>query len=97
MRSGVYRAPDGQALIDEARAEASRIITAAREAAEALAQAANENMTVRYLHEPSAGVANARNAAIAATTSRLIAFLDDDRMRAHGVDQAGGFAQTVFT
>ena len=51
----------------------------AREAAEALAQAANENVTVRYLHEPRAGVANARNAAIAATTSRLIAFLDDDQ------------------
>lgn len=34
---------------------------------------------VRYEHEPAAGVANARNTAVAEATSRLIVFLDDDQ------------------
>jgi len=33
---------------------------------------------LRYIHEPRAGVANARNAGVAAATGGLIAFLDDD-------------------
>ncbi|HKT53220.1 MAG TPA: glycosyltransferase family 2 protein [Caulobacteraceae bacterium] len=33
---------------------------------------------VRYVHEPSPGVANARNAAMEAAQGELIAFLDDD-------------------
>ena len=33
---------------------------------------------VRYVHEPASGVANARNAGMAAATGALIAFLDDD-------------------
>jgi succinoglycan biosynthesis protein ExoM len=33
---------------------------------------------VRYVHEPAAGVANARNAALAAAKGELIAFIDDD-------------------
>jgi hypothetical protein len=33
---------------------------------------------VRYVHEPAAGVANARNAALAAASGDLIAFIDDD-------------------
>ena len=33
---------------------------------------------LRYVHEPKAGVANARNAGVAAATGALIAFLDDD-------------------
>ncbi|EGF92483.1 glycosyl transferase family 2 family protein [Asticcacaulis biprosthecium C19] len=33
---------------------------------------------VRYVHEPKTGVANARNAAVAATQADFIAFLDDD-------------------
>jgi len=39
---------------------------------------------VRYVHEPAAGVANARNAALAATRGELIAFLDDDEEAAPG-------------
>jgi glycosyltransferase involved in cell wall biosynthesis len=33
---------------------------------------------VRYVHEPAAGVANARNAGMTEATGELIAFLDDD-------------------
>jgi hypothetical protein len=37
------------------------------------------NHEIEYVHEPNAGVSNARNAAMkVATTSRYIAFLDDD-------------------
>ena len=39
---------------------------------------------VRYVHEPAAGVANARNAALAAASGDLIAFLDDDEEAAPG-------------
>lgn len=35
---------------------------------------------VRYVHEPSPGVSNARNAGWAAATGRFIAFLDDDEI-----------------
>jgi hypothetical protein len=40
--------------------------------------AAEAPFPVRYVHEPAAGVANARNAALAAASGDLIAFLDDD-------------------
>src|ERR1700761_141165 len=40
--------------------------------------AAEAPFPVRYVHEPAAGVANARNAALAAAKGELIAFLDDD-------------------
>ena len=33
---------------------------------------------VHYIHEPKAGVSNARNAALQFATSRFVAFLDDD-------------------
>jgi len=36
------------------------------------------NYPVHYVHEPKAGVSNARNAAIAFAKTRFIAFLDDD-------------------
>ncbi len=36
-------------------------------------------VTLNYLHEPAAGVANARNAAVNTVRTRLIAFLDDDQ------------------
>jgi len=37
-----------------------------------------------YVHEPAAGVANARNAAMAAATGDLVAFLDDDEEASAG-------------
>ncbi|HTX48337.1 MAG TPA: glycosyltransferase [Caulobacteraceae bacterium] len=39
---------------------------------------AKASVPVRFVHEPRAGVANARNAATAAARAPLIAFLDDD-------------------
>ena len=36
------------------------------------------HLPVHYLHEPAAGVSNARNAAIAFAETRFLAFLDDD-------------------
>ena len=46
--------------------------------------AAEAPFPVRYAHEPAAGVANARNAALAATKGELIAFIDDDEEAAPG-------------
>lgn len=46
--------------------------------------AAEAAFPVRYVHEPAAGVANARNAALAAATGDLIAFIDDDEEAAPG-------------
>jgi succinoglycan biosynthesis protein ExoM len=40
--------------------------------------AADAPFPVRYVHEPASGVANARNAAVAAARGGFIAFLDDD-------------------
>ncbi|HXQ17317.1 MAG TPA: glycosyltransferase family 2 protein [Caulobacteraceae bacterium] len=39
---------------------------------------------VRYVHEPAAGVANARNAALATAHGDLIAFIDDDEEASSG-------------
>ena len=47
--------------------------------ARALAAAAPGGITVDVLHEPSPGVANVRNTAVAAVRAPLIAFLDDDQ------------------
>ncbi len=46
--------------------------------------AAEGPFPVRYVHEPAAGVANARNAALAAASGDLIAFLDDDEEASEG-------------
>jgi succinoglycan biosynthesis protein ExoM len=46
--------------------------------------AAEAPFAVRYVHEPAAGVANARNAALAAAHGELIAFIDDDEEAAPG-------------
>jgi len=46
--------------------------------------AAEAPFPVRYVHEPAAGVANARNAALAAASGDLIAFLDDDEEASPG-------------
>jgi succinoglycan biosynthesis protein ExoM len=48
------------------------------------ALAAEAPFPVRYVHEPAPGVANARNAALAAASGDLIAFLDDDEEAAPG-------------
>ena len=46
--------------------------------------AAEAPFPVRYVHEPAAGVANARNAAVTAARGDLIAFLDDDEEATDG-------------
>ena len=51
----------------------------ARSAAEALQAKAPPSITLTYLHEPRAGVANARNTAVDNVRTRLVAFLDDDQ------------------
>lgn len=51
----------------------------ARELASELDKLSPKNIQFKYVHEPAPGVANARNAAIAATSSKYIAFLDDDQ------------------
>lgn len=48
------------------------------------ALAAETALPVVYVHEPVAGVANARNAAMAAAKGDLIAFLDDDEEAPEG-------------
>jgi hypothetical protein len=75
-------------------------VASARPTADALA--AEAPFPVRYVHEPAAGVANARNAALAAAKGELIAFLDDDEEAAPGwlvalVETQGRFgADVVF-
>jgi glycosyltransferase involved in cell wall biosynthesis len=54
----------------------------ARSAVEALARDAS--FPVAYVHEPRAGVANARNAALAKARGDFIAFLDDDEEAPEG-------------
>lgn len=49
-----------------------------------LADEAPASVTCRYLHVPEPGVANVRNAALDAASSRLIAFLDDDQSAPDG-------------
>ena len=49
------------------------------EAAKTIAAEAPAHLTVTYLHEPQAGVANARNTAMAHVATPLVLFLDDDQ------------------
>ena len=51
---------------------------------------------VRYVHEPAAGVANARNAAMGEAKGELIAFLDDDEEAPEGWLAALLAAQTRY-
>jgi hypothetical protein len=51
-------------------------VDSARPTVEALA--ADATCPIHYVHEPRAGVANARNAGMAKASGELIAFLDDD-------------------
>lgn len=60
-------------IVDNSR-EAS-----ARFAFDALETRAPESIELSYVHEPSPGVANARNMAMEAVDTRLVAFLDDDQ------------------
>jgi len=66
--------------VDPARLELVIVDNDATPSAEPVvaALAAEAPFPVRYVHEPAAGVANARNAALAAASGELIAFLDDD-------------------
>jgi succinoglycan biosynthesis protein ExoM len=69
-----------QAEVDFARLELVIVDNDQVPSAEALATtlAAEAPFPVIYVHEPAAGVANARNAAMARAGGALIAFLDDD-------------------
>jgi succinoglycan biosynthesis protein ExoM len=52
--------------------------------AQVTAMAKGAPMPVRYVHAPEPGVANARNAAVAAVRGQFIAFLDDDEIASPG-------------
>lgn len=69
-----------QAGVDVTRLELVIVDNDQRPSAEpvALRLAAEAPFPVRYVHEPAAGVANARNAALGAAKGELIAFIDDD-------------------
>lgn len=61
------RRPDAVIVVDNSADATARAMVAAYQG-------------VSYVHEPRPGVANARNAALAATDARHIAFLDDDEI-----------------
>ena len=69
-----------QAGVDTARLELVIVDNDQVPSARALVMelAAEAPFPVVYVHEPAAGVANARNAALARASGALIAFLDDD-------------------
>jgi hypothetical protein len=71
MRQGLPR-PHGLELVIVDNDEHG----SARRTAQALAE--ETACPVRYVHEPAPGVANARNAGVAASRGAFIAFLDDD-------------------
>jgi cellulose synthase/poly-beta-1,6-N-acetylglucosamine synthase-like glycosyltransferase len=75
-----------QTGVDPARLELVIVDNDAVPSARAVAEtlAAEAPFPLRYVHEPAAGVANARNAALAAAAGELIAFLDDDEEAAPG-------------
>ncbi len=65
-------------IVDNDPAASSRTI------AEHFKSALPAGISLTCLHEPRAGVANARNAAVAKVRTRLIAFLDDDQTASPG-------------
>ena len=75
-----------QTGVDPARLELVIVDNDTVPSAEATARAlaAEAPFPVRYAHEPRPGVANARNAALAAARGELIVFLDDDEEAAPG-------------
>ena len=66
----------------------------ARQAVEAAR--AGAPFSIRYVHEPRSGVANARNTGVAAASGELIAFLDDDEVAPEGWLRALLAAQSHF-
>lgn len=74
------RSTFNQLGVDPARLELvivdNDVVPSAQPVAQALAVEAP--FPVRYVHEPAPGVANARNAILAAAEGELIAFIDDD-------------------
>ena len=73
---------------NDAGASAARTVALAAKSA---------SLPIRYVHEPAAGVANARNAGVRAAEGELIAFLDDDETAspdwlAHLLDTQARFA-----
>jgi succinoglycan biosynthesis protein ExoM len=75
-----------QTGVDMARLELVVVDNDAVPSAQALVEtlAAEAPFPLRYVHEPAPGVANARNAALAAASGEMIAFLDDDEEAAPG-------------
>jgi cellulose synthase/poly-beta-1,6-N-acetylglucosamine synthase-like glycosyltransferase len=75
-----------QTGVDPARLELVIVDNDAIASAEPIARrlADEAPFPVRYVHEPAPGVANARNAALAAAKGELIAFIDDDEEAAPG-------------
>jgi succinoglycan biosynthesis protein ExoM len=75
-----------QTGVDLSRLELVIVDNDAAGSAAAMARqlAAEAPFEVRYAHEPAAGVANARNASLAAASGELIAFIDDDEEAAPG-------------
>ena len=78
--STAVRSAFAQTGVDAVRLELVVVDNDATPSAEPLVArlAAQAPFPVIYVHEPRAGVANARNAAMAAAGGSLIAFLDDD-------------------
>ncbi|MEL6661923.1 MAG: glycosyltransferase family 2 protein [Pseudomonadota bacterium] len=88
-----YKRPDGlsravRSLFDQARRTIKVIDViivdndpehSARDAMSTLRELAPKGVNIIALHEPRAGVSNARNAAMDAVGSQLVAFLDDDQ------------------
>jgi succinoglycan biosynthesis protein ExoM len=70
----------GQQVVGEVELELVIVDNDAAPSAEPIAAAlkSDASFPVVYVHEPRAGVAYARNAAMAAASGELIAFLDDD-------------------
>lgn len=68
------KAPDYEILIVDNDPKASAKSTVCT-----LVEDSQIAVPLRYIHEPNAGVANARNTAISHTNSKLVAFLDDDQ------------------
>jgi glycosyltransferase involved in cell wall biosynthesis len=80
------RSAFAQRDVDPARLELIIVDNDQRPSAQTVAGAlaAEAPFPVHYVHEPAAGVSNARNAALARATGAWIAFLDDDEEAAPG-------------